>query len=83
MSRLRKPKASPPKDREAVMLQVRSLLAEHFDVGIAVVSWEDGGETYYMDFKYGNDYAARALCREADEILWPYETEDDEEDDDE
>lgn len=83
MSRLRKPKTSPPKDREAIMLQVRSLLAEHFDVGIAVVSWEDGGETYYMDFKYGNDYAARALCREADEILWPYETEDDEEDDDE
>jgi len=81
MSRLRKPKTSPPKDREAVMLQVRDLLAEHFDVGIAVVSWEDGGETYYMDFKYGNDYAARALCREADEILWPYETEDDEEDD--
>jgi hypothetical protein len=81
MSRLRKPKSSPPKDREAIMLQVRSLLAEHFDVGIAVVSWEDGGETYYMDFKYGNDYAARALCREADEILWPYETEDDEEDD--
>lgn len=81
MSRIRKPKSSPPKDREAIMLQVRSLLAEHFDVGIAVVSWEDGGETYYMDFKYGNDYAARALCREADEILWPYETEDDEEDD--
>ena len=81
MSRIRKPKASPPKDREAIMLQVRDLLAEHFDVGIAVVSWEDGGETYYMDFKYGNDYAARALCREADEILWPYETEDDEEDD--
>lgn len=81
MSRIRKPKTSPPKDREAVMLQVRDLLAEHFDVGIAVVSWEDGGETYYMDFKYGNDYAARALCREADEILWPYETEDDEEDD--
>ena len=80
MSRIRKPKSSPPKDREAVMLQVRDLLAEHFDVGIAVVSWEDGGETYYMDFKYGNDYAARALCREADEILWPY---DDEEDDDE
>jgi len=83
MSRVRKPKTSPPKDREAVMLQVRDLLAEHFDVGIAVVSWEDGGETFFMDFKYGNDYAARALCREADEILWPYETEDDEEDDDE
>ena len=81
MSRLRKPKTSPPKDREAIMLQVRSLLAEHFDVGIALVSWEAEGETFYMDLKFGNDYAARALCREADEILWPYETEDDEEDD--
>ena len=80
---MKKPKTSPPKDREAIMLQVRDLLAEHFDVGIAVVSWEDGGETYYMDFKYGNDYAARALCREADEILWPYETEDEDEEDDE
>jgi acyl-CoA reductase-like NAD-dependent aldehyde dehydrogenase len=81
MSRLRKPKTSPPKDREAVLLQVRQLLAEHFDVGIALVSWEDGGETFFMDFKFGNDYAARALCREADEILWPYEPDEDEEDD--
>jgi len=81
MSRVRKSKTSPPKDREAVMLQVRDLLAEHFDVGIALVSWEDGGETFYMDLKFGNDYAARALCREADEILWPYETEDEDEDD--
>lgn len=83
MSRVRKPKTSPPKNREAIMLQVRDILAEHFDVGIALVSWEDGGETYYMDFKFGNDYAARALCREADEILWPYETEDEDEEDEE
>ena len=83
MSRLRKPKTSPPKDREAVLLQVRQLLAEHFDVGLCIVSWEAEGETFYMDLKFGNDYAARALCREADEILWPYETEDDEEDNDE
>jgi hypothetical protein len=61
------------------MLQVRSLLAEHFDVGLCIVSWEDEGETYYMDFKYGNDYAARALTREAEEILWPYETEEEDE----
>jgi len=81
MSRLRKPKTSPPKDREAIMLQVRDLLAEHFDVGIAVVSWEDGGETYFMDFKFGNDYAARAITREAEDILWPYEPDEDEEDD--
>jgi hypothetical protein len=80
MSRLRKPKTSPPKDREAIMLQVRSLLAEHFDVGIAVVSWEDEGTTYYMDIKYGNDYAAKSLCREAEDMLWPYEPDEDEED---
>jgi acyl-CoA reductase-like NAD-dependent aldehyde dehydrogenase len=74
-------KPQRPKDREAIMLQVRDLLAEHFDVGIAVVSWEDGGETYFMDFKFGNDYAARAITREAEDILWPYEPDEDEEDD--
>jgi hypothetical protein len=74
-----KPKPQRPPDREAIMLQARQLLAEHFDIGLAIVSWEQDGETFYMDFKFGNDYAARALCREADEILWPYEEEDDEE----
>ena len=74
-----KPTPQRPPDREAIMLQVRSLLAEHFDVGLCIVSWEDEGETYYMDFKYGNDYAARALCREAEDMLWPYETEEEEE----
>jgi len=69
-----------PKDREAVMLQARALLAEHFSHGIAVVSWEDEGTTYYMDFKFGNHYACRSLCREAEDMLWPYE-DDDEEDD--
>jgi hypothetical protein len=72
-------KLSPPKDREAVMLQARSLLAEHFDVALCIVSWEEAGTTYFMDFKFGNDYAARALCREADEILWPIEDEDEDE----
>ena len=75
----RKAKASLPPEREAVMLQARALLAEHFDVALCIVSWEDEGETFYMDFKFGNDYAARALCREADEILWPIEEEDEEE----
>ena len=78
---MKKPKPSPPTDREAIMLQVRDLLAEHFDVGIAVVSWEDGGETYFMDFKFVHDYAARAITREAEDMLWPYEEEDEEEDD--
>jgi hypothetical protein len=77
--RIQKPKFSAPKDREAIMLQVRELLAEHFDVGVSVVSWEDEGETYYMDFKFGNDYAAKSLCREAEDMLWPYEEEEEEE----
>ena len=72
-------KTAPPKDREAVMIKARALLAEHFDVGIAVVSWEDEGETYYMDFKFGNHYAAKSLCREAEDMLWPYENDEEEE----
>ena len=77
----RKAKASLPPDREAVMLQVRQILAEHFEVGVCVVSWEDAGTTYDMDFKFGNSHAARNLAREAEDILWPIEEE--EEDDEE
>ena len=77
----RKAKASLPPDREAVMLQVRQILAEHFEVGVCVVSWEDQGTTYDMDFKFGNSHAARNLAREAEDILWPLEEE--EEDDEE
>jgi len=79
----RKAKASLPKDREAIMLQVRQILAEHFEVGVCVVSWEDQGTTYDMDFKFGNSHAARNLAREAEDILWPLEDEEEEEDDEE
>ena len=75
----RKAKSSPPPDREAVMTQVRQILAEHFEVGVCVVSWEDAGTTFDMDFKFGNSHAARALARDAEEILWPIEEETDEE----
>jgi hypothetical protein len=75
----RKAKSSPPPDREAVMTQVRQILAEHFEVGVCVVSWEDAGTTYDMDFKFGNSHAARALARDAEEILWPIEADDEEE----
>ena len=77
----RKAKSSAPPDREAVMTQVRQILAEHFEVGVCVVSWEDQGTTFDMDFKFGNSHAARALARDAEEILWPIEEEetDDEE----
>jgi hypothetical protein len=61
------------------MTQVRQILAEHFEVGVCVVSWEDAGTTYDMDFKFGNSHAARALARDAEEILWPIEADDEEE----
>ena len=79
----RKAKASLPPDREAVMLQVRQILAEHFEVGVCVVSWEDQGTTYDMDFKFGNSHAARNLAREAEDILWPMEEEEEEDDEEE
>jgi hypothetical protein len=83
-------KLFPPKDREAVMEQVRSLLAEHFDVGLFIVSWEDNATTFHMESKFGNDYAVRELTRRAEELLWPaeyeeddFDWEDDEDDDEE
>ena len=44
----RKAKATPPKDREKILEQVRQTLAEHFDCGLVVTSWESGGETFHM-----------------------------------
>ena len=79
----RKTKSSPPPDREAVMTQLRQILAEHFEVGVCVVSWEDAGTTYDMDFKFGNSHAARALARDAEEILWPIEEEETEDEEEE
>jgi hypothetical protein len=70
---------SPPKDRSDVLEQVRAILAENFDCGLAIVSWEEEGITCHMEVKFGNEYAVRQLARDADEILWPVEDEDEEE----
>jgi hypothetical protein len=81
------PKA--PATREKLLEQVRATLAEHFEVGLLIVSWEEEGTTFHMETKHGNDYALRELARRADELLWPAEFEDDDilwdddEDDDE
>ena len=65
------------------MMQARALLAEHFAHGICVESWEDEGTTFNMDFKFGNQFATKALAREAEDLLWPLEEEEDEEEDEE
>jgi phage-related baseplate assembly protein len=71
------PKA--PATREKLLEQVRATLAEHFEVGLLIVSWEEEGTTFHMETKHGNDYALRELARRAPELLWPADYEDEDE----
>jgi hypothetical protein len=59
--------------RKAVLERIRKELVDQFDVGLAVVSWEEGGTTYHMDLKFGNQYAVEALADRTSDILFPYE----------
>jgi hypothetical protein len=68
-----------PATRKAVLERIRKELVEQFDVGLVVVSWEEGGETFHMDFKFGNEYAVEALADRTSDILFPYEDEEEEE----
>lgn len=65
--------------RKAVLERVRKELVEQFDVGLAIVSWEEGGTTYHMDLKFGNQYAVEALADRTSDILFPLEDEENEE----
>ena len=65
--------------RKAVLERIRKELVDQFDVGLAVVSWEEGGETFHMDFKFGNEYAVEKLAERTSDILFPYEEEEEEE----
>jgi hypothetical protein len=69
----------PPKDREEAIAQVREILTDFFDAGVAIVSWEEEGETYEMHFTLGNHYACESLARKAEEILFPVKEPEDEE----
>ena len=68
-----------PTDRDSIFDQVRSLLAETYDCGICLCSWEEQGVTYHAYLKFGNDYAAEKLTEKAHEIIFPYEEEEEEE----
>lgn len=72
-------KKKAPPDRTQVLEQVRAMLAEHFDVGFLIVSWESEGTTFHMETKHGNEYALRELARCAPELLWPTDYEDEDE----
>jgi acyl-CoA reductase-like NAD-dependent aldehyde dehydrogenase len=74
----RKQKQTPPPDRAAIVEQLRQLAADHFDCGLVVLSWEEGGETFHMETHFGNRYAVESLSEKTTELLFPFE--DDEED---
>ena len=65
--------------RKAVLERIRKELVDQFDVGLAVVSWEEGGTTYHMDLKFGNQYAVEALADRTSDILFPFDEEEEEE----
>ena len=69
----------PPKNRKEIVEEVRKILVENFDCGLAIVSWEEQGETFHMEIKFGNDYATRMIAQDADDILWPMLDDEDEE----
>ena len=69
----------PPKDREQAITQARELLADFFDSGICIASWEEDGETYEMHFNLGNHYECESIARKAEEILFPIEDNEEEE----
>lgn len=72
---------SKPKQqsRKAVLERIRKELVDQFDCGLAVVSWEEGGTTYHMDLKFGNQYAVESLADKTSDILFPVEDDEEEE----
>lgn len=75
----RKQKATPPPNRAAIVDQIRQLAADHFDCGLVVFSWEEGGETFHMETHFGNRYAVESLSEKTTELLFPFEEDDEEE----
>jgi hypothetical protein len=70
---------SKQQSRKAVLERIRKELVDQFDCGLAVVSWEEGGETFHMDFKFGNEYAVEKLAERTSDILFPIEDDEEEE----
>lgn len=72
-----------PVDKKDIFEQVRQLLTEQYDCGLVVCSWEEGGETFHMFQKFGNEYAVEKLSEKTHELLFPFEEEEEDEDEEE
>jgi hypothetical protein len=50
-----------PSDRSEVVVRLQDKFAEHFDAGVGIFSWEEGGETHFVTLKFGNSFTVDAM----------------------
>jgi hypothetical protein len=67
-------------ERTEALAEAKRILSEHYDCGLAIVSWEQGGETMHGEFVFGNKYAVEGLAGDSFSILFPDLEEEEEED---
>jgi len=70
-------------ERIEALAEAKRLLSEHYDCGLAIVSWEQAGETMHGEFVFGNKFAVEGLASDSFNILFPDEKEEEEEEDEE
>jgi hypothetical protein len=69
-----------PKAQEVLNRLVRELI-EHFDSGIVIVTFQEGGTTKNGFIKFGNDYTIEGIVANIHDILYGQDEDDDEDDD--
>lgn len=67
-----------PKSQEVLNRLVRELI-EHFDSGIVIVTFQEGGTTKNGFIKFGNDYTVEGIVANIHDILYGQEEDDDDE----
>ena len=63
---------------EPRLAEARKNLADQFDHGIMIVSWEEEGQTMYLETQFGNGFACEKLAERAVELLFPDDEDEDE-----
>ena len=67
-----------PKSQEVLNRLVRELI-EHFDSGIVIGTFQEGGTTKNGFIKFGNDYTIEGIVANIHDILYGQEEDDDDE----
>lgn len=66
------------KSQEVLNRLVRELI-EHFDSGIVIVTFQEGGTTKNGFIKFGNDYTVEGIVANIHDILYGQDEDDDDE----